>query len=495
MSSATELGQTSETKIIDDLRRFGMLPDWLSAIDDDDRVRNELTRGIPEFATGALTLLSCEIKRARMKRNIWTTICRLTIADQNGGEPQLVALRGTLLPPTLAEPQIGNDPQHPFGSAAWRIYIPALRLQLEPQPPDEALPALPILTDPELARALLETSIRAGSPVYQALRIQSCEPKIMRYKPGSRCTILYRLAYAPADADRGWPDIVVAKTYHGDKGRIAYEGMRALWDSALAHNDAVTVAEPLAFIPEMNVLVQGPIREEQTLQDLIRSALRAGTAEARAALDSFMRMAAVGLAELHRSNVHVGEQRVWEDEFAEVREDTDRLVAAAPQLDGAATALLERLYALAAEHPADPPVPTHGTFRPAQVLLYKGRIGFIDFDGFCQAEPALDLALFLGKIRSIGVNASESDDDDDENVTTAPADPQALLEQTEAISETFLAEYERHLPISRQRIALWSSLNLLTLVQHCWTKVKPDRLGITLMLLERHLKVSGLLGK
>jgi hypothetical protein len=493
MSSATELGQSSDTKIIDGLRRFGTLPDWLSAIDDADRVRNELTRSIPEFASGTLTLLSCDIKRARMKKNIWTAICRLTVAERDQSEPQVVALRGTLFPPTLAEPQTGADTQQPFGSAAWRMYIPALRLKLEPQPPDEALPALPILTDPEQGRALLEASIRIGSPAYQELHIQSCEPKIMRYKPGSRCTILYRLAYSPADADRGWPDIVVAKTYHGDKGRIAYEGMRALWDSALAHNDAVTIAEPLAFIPEMNVLVQGPIREEQTLQDLIRSALRAGTPEARAELDIFMRMAAVGLAELHRSDVQIGERRVWEDEFTEVREDTDRLVAAAPQLEGAATALLERLYSLAAEHPADPPVPTHGTFRPAQVLLNKGRIGFIDFDGFCQAEPALDLALFLGKIRDIGVNASENDDDEDESVITKQADLQALLEQTEAISETFLAEYERHLPISRQRIALWGSLNLLTLVQHCWTKVKPERLDINLLLLERYLHVSGLL--
>src|SRR3954451_8413295 len=124
MSSATELGQTS-TRIIDGLRRFGTLPDWLSAIDDADRLRDELTRSIPEFATGALTLLSCDIKRARMKKNSWTAICRLTIAEAVQAEPRVVALRGTLLPPTLAEPQTGDDPQQPFGSAAWRIYIPA----------------------------------------------------------------------------------------------------------------------------------------------------------------------------------------------------------------------------------------------------------------------------------------------------------------------------------------------------------------------------------
>jgi hypothetical protein len=45
-----------------------------------------------------------------------------------------------------------------------------------------------------------------------------------------------------------------------------------------------------------------------------------------------------------------------------------------------------------------------------------------------------------------------------------------------------------------QPIALWSSLNLLPLAQHCWIKVKPECLDINL-LLERQLAVSRLLGK
>jgi phosphotransferase family enzyme len=492
MSTVTELARAAGAGTSDGLRPYMTLPDWLVASIDPDRVRDELMRGIPEFASGALMLQGCDIKRARMKKSTWTAMYRLTVAKPGDGEPQAVALRGTLIPPMAKEPQTTDDDQKPFGSAEWRFYSPELRLELGPQPPDAALPALPILTDAEQARALLEESIRAGSPAYHDLRIQSCEPKIMRYKPGSRCTILYRLGYAAEDADRGWPDIVVAKTYHGDKGRIAYEGMRALWDSALAHSDAVTIAEPLAFIPELNVLVQGPIREEQTLQDLIRSALRAGTPEALAELNEFMRKAAVGLVELHRARVGIGETRVWEDEFTEVQDDVDRLAAAAPQLEGAAAPLLARLYALASEHPADPPVPTHGTFRPAQVLLHKGRIGFIDFDGFCQAEPALDLALFLGKIRDIGLSASEADEEDEDSEPVDRATLLALLEQTESISETFLSEYERHLPVSRQRIALWAALNLLTLVLHCWTKVKPERLDINMLLLERHLQVSSI---
>lgn len=482
MSTAPELlAQSQGANTSDKLQHFATLPDWLTAIADQDRVRDALARSVPEFATGALTLQSCDVKRVRIKKDRWTAMYQLTIA----GLPQEVKLRGTLFPPGQPEPERVSS-SGGVGSEGWHLYLPELRLALEAQPPDEALPSLPRLTDPAAARDLLEESIRAASPAYRDIQIQACRPKVMRYKPGSRCTILYHLEYAADQAvGHEWPDIVVAKTYQGDKGQIAYDGMRALWESALAKSSSVTIAEPLAFVPEMNVLVQGPIREEQTLKELIRSALRAGTSTALDELNRYMRMTAVGLAEMHHCDIAIGEQRTWEDELAEVREVDERLTAVIPELRGAAESLLAHLEPIAASNPADPSVPTHGTFRPAQVLIHKGKIGFIDFDGFCQAEPALDLALFLGKIRDIGLSASNDEDDD------TPMDRETLLArlaETEAICEVFLAEYERHASVSRMRIALWEALDLFTLVQHCWTKVKPMRLNTNMLLLERHLE-------
>ncbi len=488
MSTTTQLlDQSQGMNVSDKLQRFAMLPDWLRAIADPDRMRTAFAQGIPEFASGALTLQDCDVKRVRNKKYRWTAMYQLTIA----GMPQEVKLRGTLIPPGQPEPE-RTTPTVELGVEGWRCYLPGLRLDLESQPPDEALPSLPRLTDPAAARELLEQSIRAGSPAYHDLQIQSCTPNIMRYKPGSRCTILYRLEYADNQAaSHDWPDIVVAKTYQGDKGQIAYDGMRALWDSAFAKSSNVTIAEPLAFVPELNVLVQGPIREEQTLKEMIGSALRAGTPTALDELNHYMRMTAVALAEMHRCDIGIGELRTWEDELAEVHELDDRLAAVIPELRGAAEPLLAGLEAIAAENPADPPVPTHGTFRPAQVLIHKGQIGFIDFDGFCQAEPALDLALFLGKIRDIGLSAK---DDDDEDIEASDRESLlASLAEMEAICEVFLAEYERHMPVSRTRIALWEALDLFTLVQHCWTKVKPVRLNTNMLLLERHLQVSGML--
>jgi Ser/Thr protein kinase RdoA (MazF antagonist) len=482
---ATEPQQTQE--FLAGVHQLAPLPDWLIAIADPDRIREAMQRAIPEFAAGELTLLRCEARRARLKTGGWTIMYRLTVADRRGEGQREIALRGMLIPPGSTFPETPRNDQA-LGSDGWQGAVPELRLVLSSQPPEAALPALPILSDPEQARALLETSIRTQSPAYHDLRIQSCEPRVVRYKPGSRCTLLYRLAYA-SDARPEWPDIVVAKTYTGDEGQICYDGMRALWDSPLSTNPAVAIAEPLAFIPELNVLVQGPIRQEQTLKELLRSALLSGTPAALAELDTAMRKTAAGLAALHQTEVHTGHPRVWEDELAEVQENLDRLGQAIPSLADVAAPLIAHLRALSAAHPADTAVPTHGTFRPAQVLLHNGDIGFIDFDGFCQAEPALDVALFLGKIKDIGLSVYEENDD------TAAPDPAALeslLAQTDAICASFLDAYESCRPISRQRIVLWESLDLLALVLNCWAKVKSARLPINMLMLERYLQAHAL---
>jgi phosphotransferase family enzyme len=476
------------------LELFAELPDWLVAIVQPERVRSALERVIPEFASGELALQGCEIRRMRIKKDRWIGIFQLTVGESHSAPSRVVQTQGTLFPPAADDRRTTADeqPSIPFGIEGWRCYVPELRLLLETQPPEAALPALPVLTDPEQARATLERGIRDGGVAYQDFRIQSCAPNVVRYKPGSRCTIMYRLAYLPELAGHGWPDLVFAKTYKGDKGRNAYAGMRRLWESPLGTSDVVTIAEPLAFIPEVNLLVQGPIREEQTLKDLIRSALRAGTPDALAELDDYMRKTARGLAALHRSGAHHGDTTTWEDELAEVREVVEQLAGAIPQLADAATPLLARLEARAAAHPPDPTVPAHRSFRPGQVLLNQGEIGFIDFDSFGQAEPALDLALFLSATKNIGLSEPHEEESSEDDVALDDEERLATLVRLEAICETFLAEYEQAAPVSRQRVALWEALDLLSLTLTCWTKIKPVRLSNTMLMLERHLSASGI---
>jgi hypothetical protein len=486
--------QQEQPRLAAELAPLADLPDWLVAIVQPARVAGALARAIPEIASGDLAIESCEISRVRLKKGRWSGLYQLGLTSGAGGRRVVISASGTLLPPGQPEPGTAASAEA-LGGPGWRCYLPELRLLLETQPPEADLPSLPTLTDPERSRALLEQCISAAAPRYAGLRLQACRPRVVRNKPGSRCTILYDLAYPPDLDSAGWPELVAVKTYKGGKGKNAYAGMRALWDSPLRAGDLVTIAEPLGYLPELNALVQGPIREEQTLKDLIRSAVRGGADSAGGAqaplaeLEAAMRQTAAGLAALHRSGAQAGAAATWADELAEAREIVDELAAAIPQLAGVDTALLDRLEALAARYAADPAGPCHHSFRPAQVLLYQGRIGFIDFDSFCQAEPALDVALFLSATKNIGLSEPHEEESNEDDTPLDPLVRQSLLGELDRVCELFLAEYERHAPISRQRVAIWETLDLLMLVITCWTKIKPMRLHNTLAMLERQLRV------
>jgi Ser/Thr protein kinase RdoA (MazF antagonist) len=218
-------------------------------------------------------------------------------------------------------------------------------------------------------------------------------------------------------------------------------------------------------------------------------ALRAGTPEALEELRRYARKIAAGLAALHHSGARYGETITWEDELAEIRDEITTLGAGFPWLAGAIAPLLARLASSAAIQPPDPALPAHHSFRPQQVLLDQGRIGFIDFDDCCMAEPALDIAQFRATAKEMGINTSPSDKQKEFEYPSAAARLERLS-QIDTVCDSFLAEYERLAPVSRQRVVLWEALDLLTIMLRCWTKVKPHQLDNAMLLLERHLRAN-----
>jgi Ser/Thr protein kinase RdoA (MazF antagonist) len=351
------------------------------------------------------------------------------------------------------------------------------------------------LTDPEESRHFLMRNIQAGSPQYHDIDIQASNPKVVRYKPGSRCTVLYRLEYPQnIPSDRQWPELVIAKTYRNEKGKKAFDGMMALWNSPLSLSSTIQIAEPLAYNEQERVMIQGPIREEITLKKFMIAAFQAGTPKAIEEVNQVMRKTAAGLAELHGSNVALGQPWLWEDELSEVRERIERLSTSRPGLSQGADPLLNRFKQLVDIYPPDPMVPSHGSFRPAQVLLYKDQIGFIDFDTFCQSEPANDLALFLSSVMSLAMTNTDFDESRDSGVGMNEETRKTRFAMAMSLSEQFLDEYEKHRPISRQRVALWEVLDIFMLVLHGWIKVKAGELADTLYLMEQFLQAKRFVG-
>ncbi len=121
------------------------------------------------------------------------------------------------------------------------------------------------------------------------------------------------------------------------------------------------------------------------------------------------------------------------------------------------------------------------------MLLHQGGIGFIDFDGACQAEPALDLALFRATLKDVGLIRKETAGDDPPPLRGVQL---AMYGQLDRACETFLARYLQLAPASPARVLLWETLDVLAYVLRCWLKVKPKRLWANMLMLERHLATA-----
>ena len=471
--------------IIDSLAAFRALPDWLAAGKDAARVGAGLTSHVPELRDGRLRLLACRCDRLRAKGDEWIARYVLTVT-RPGSEPTEVVLVGNLWPPGTRPAERPDGPVEPtFGEVGWRCSLLEPRLDLRIEPSDEALPALPRLVDAVQVARLVEPILREAG--YRDATIRSCDPVVARYKPGSRCTVVVTLDCTAPPHGPVPPDRVVLKTYHGDKGATAWAAMNALWRQRLSWRDSVRMAEPLSYLADERILVQGPVPGERTLKDLAWLAIAEGSPELLDLLRTELVATARALAAVHASGTSYGRTATLEEELDEVHENLDRLACSMPWLAPAALPLLSRLAELAGSTVPNPAVPSHQTFRPAQVLLGEGGVGFIDFDGAGMAEPALDVSRFRGALRSIATAASRLHEPE------RSAERADALRLGDDLCEAFLSAYQEDAVVSRDRVLLWETCDLLTVVLSAWAKARADRVGDRLVQLEHQILTGGLL--
>jgi len=463
------------------LERLAQPPDWLSAMEDSARVRADLEREVPELTSGDLKLVGCKFKRAHVDDGRWTTLHRIKVENPEG-EVREIDLHGVLVQADETAP--GHlSPPVPFGSSGWHRFLPGVGLEISLQPADVAMPSLPTLADPALAAAFLQVALRDSAPGLAGLEITTCTPTVMRYREGLRCTIRYEIEYAPGAASEAWPDSVIAKIYEGDEGRATFEVMSSLWGTALRTSSAVTISEPLSWMPSERVLLQRRLAGDRTLKDHIKTAFDAGWESGVESLVGPVAKAGRGLAELHTSGATAGEPVTWDDQMATLQAATDQLVEVVPALAGALLPLVTGLKAAAAVTPSEDLVPTHRSFRPAQILLSGEDIAFLDFDGFCRAEPGLDLALFRTTLCDLALRSVTRED----TLTLDPVVRERYLTDLDSLCATFLNGYREVADVDEARLALWDVLTGAKDILDCWRKVKFEHLDRRIEFLRRRL--------
>jgi hypothetical protein len=215
--------------------------------------------------------------------------------------------------------------------------------------------------------------------------VEDCAIAPVRYRPGVRCVFRYDLRTAAGKY-----------TFFGKLiGQGAEDSMATI---AALHNARASfpamprVLPPLAYWPELHMLVQAEVTGGAELNDLAFD-----PAEDAATRERWLRDAGARLAGLHSCDV-VGPPRTIADDLDELREYVAPIAAVDSALADRYAAAVEQL-AEASMHGEPAPVASHGAFRTDQFMIENGELVMIDLDGFCWANPGRDLGNFMAYLR------------------------------------------------------------------------------------------------
>ena len=279
--------------------------------------------------------------------------------------------------------------------------------------------------------------------------------RVTRYKPGRRCVIEYELEVERPDAG---PEIVtlIGKVRRLRSGKSGYRLLSALWEAGFAADsaDGITVAEPIGAVPEFRMWLQRKV-QGQVATDLL----------AEPGGEDLASRIAEAAHKVHRAGVLAKRRHTMHDELRILHERLPSVARSEPQWAGRIERLLDACDRLGAGTLKPEPCGIHRDFYADQVIVAGPRLCLIDFDLYCEGDPALDIGNFLGHIREQSLRSLR--------------DPEALADLEVVMEERFV-----ELAGEETRPAV-RAYKLLTLARHVHlSTLFPERRPFTGNLLE-----------
>jgi aminoglycoside phosphotransferase (APT) family kinase protein len=281
------------------------------------------------------------------------------------------------------------------------VHIDRLGVTIERFPDDERLPGLAAAIHPAEDSALwtaLATLAAQQGEDSPSLRSVTAVP--LRYKPGDRCVIRYRLR-AQTASGRNVSSSVIGKLYRSpDQAQDATTLAERLWELQGAQPWAprpLGVVEPLALA--LTEDLGSPSDTPATVMGT--EVLRMGSESSSDAL----RAAATALADLHLRMV-AGPDTARRTGAQEALKSANRAATISRYVPELAGDVMPLAVAVGEALEASTPGmlrPAHGSYKPSQLLCREGSVLLVDFDQFCLADPALDLGYFLAYLRPPGL--------------------------------------------------------------------------------------------
>jgi hypothetical protein len=311
-------------------------------------------------------------------------------------------------------------------------------LSVQAFPADNSLPALAASCDTTPHSALFEAlqaaaRVQLGDDTWQLVSARAVP---VRYKPANRCVIRYHLAL-----ERGKDDgattrnlTIFGKVYADpEQARSVQDLQQRLYDEqasktkvanssqddeetpVIAHGgDSPLLPRPLGMIESIgltfNAAVQPSNHHEQMLTGTraLRSKMEKGKGGEITELvipTEELWLTAIALARLHTSRVHPDEKtpRTGSKEAKRARERASLIAGHNPAQAEEVLRLADHLATRLEMLQPDSYRPAHGGFKASQLLFHSHKVFVVDFDGFCLADPALDVGYFLAYLRPSGL--------------------------------------------------------------------------------------------
>ena len=185
---------------------------------------------------------------------------------------------------------------------------------------------------------------------------------------------------------------LIGKVYKAGVGEGVFQHMQKLWRSGLfgSADSAVSMPEPIAFLPELCLLLQQEIPGEPAKTVLQQNASNAKT----------IRLLAHVIATLHRAPAVCTEPFAIDDLLQRCHPRYPDLCRACPEVAAKIEFIIENARAFEAQNRHIQFATIHGDFHLGQVHIDHDRAWLLDFDAVCVADPAADLGNLLVFLKS-----------------------------------------------------------------------------------------------
>ena len=256
---------------------------------------------------------------------------------------------------------------------------------------DPAMPSLALALDPSEVQRQFGRRLSRLAGQHGCVHLRTI--RVTRYKPGRRCVIEYEVDVERPDAP---PETVllIGKVRVRRYGKSGYRLLDAFWNAGFQSDspDGISVPEPAGTVPAFQMWLQRKV-PGRLATDLL--AAPAGVALARKIAEA--------ACKVHRAGIAAPRRHTMADELRILHECLPTVARLESRWAGRIERILDACTRLGAATPEPALCGIHRDFYADQVIVDGGRLFLLDFDLYCEGDPALDIGNFLGHVTEQGL--------------------------------------------------------------------------------------------